>query len=357
MLAKNDTPFSVICFKQWHQKTDVMMAVVAVRARYDLFETGELYLSETQEIILSDEYEGDPTASPLLRVSDLIPYKPSADVTVLADAYPPNGLAQQWTVSLRVGAHEHALRVYGPREWKPLPSPFGKMSWRMEPTKPVECVPLTYARASGGYVIGNADRLNNPDNPAGCGLIDKDFYTRDRSFPAPQIEALNAPIRSPFERMQPQGFCPIPAFWRLRQQYAGTYDDEWKARAPLAPLDFDYRFYQTAHPNMILSSYPTGDERITAKGLIQGGGELTFTLPQVQPVALFEWDDGRQTCGRLNLDGLHLDLRGDPPWRVDLTWRGWNAICPRFFSASLFVRSLSEARDYPWSGPDGLTES
>lgn len=83
-----------------------------------------------------------------------------------------------------------------------------------------------------------------------------------------------------------------------------------------------------------------GDEKIALHRLTYDG----FTglrLPGFRPYACFEWLDGRRMQVCLNLDGVHLDLsRQKAPWRVDLTWRTWVALCPDFLKAELYYTDL-----------------
>lgn len=122
------------------------------------------------------------------------------------------------------------------------------------------------------------------------------------------------------------------------------------------PADFDYRFYRVAHPNLILPRL-IGDERVKLEGLVPGGGWLDFDLPGVAIVAHHRWYDGRKARARLTLDGLHLDLRApEPPWRVDLVWRGCIATCPSYQGAVIEAVPLAEAVGLPASGEHGLEE-
>jgi len=91
MLAKNKTGFAAIAYDKQRHRDGFPMAVVAVRGRYDLFEDGSLRLSETQDLVTQDEYAASPHHSQLLRVSDLIPFKPNTDITVIGYTYPPGG--------------------------------------------------------------------------------------------------------------------------------------------------------------------------------------------------------------------------------------------------------------------------
>jgi hypothetical protein len=143
-----------------------------------------------------------------------------------------------------------------------------------------------------------------------------------------------------------------------RRRWTGTYDDAWLAdRHPQLPADFDYRFYQTAHPALILPCYLRGDESVELLGLTPGGGSLAFTLPGKRPWALFSWAGGRLVATGLNLDGLHVDLRGDPPWQVDLTWRAWVALGRGFSKIDLYYASLAATKALPACGERGLSSA
>ena len=123
------------------------------------------------------------------------------------------------------------------------------------------------------------------------------------------------------------------------------------------PDDLSYRFFQTAHANLIVP-HLVGDERVRLHGLIPGGGMLAFALPGVTLVAHHQWLDGREAHARLTLDGLHLDMRApEGPWRADLTWRGWMAQCPAYLGASLAWADLDVAAGLPGQGEYGLEEA
>ena len=110
----------------------------------------------------------------------------------------------------------------------------------------------------------------------------------------------------------------------------------------MLPADFDYRFYQAAHPRLILPRYLTGDEIVRLDGLLPGGAGVTFRLPRIAPFACFRWSGGSLATARLNCDGLHIDARAQP-LRVELTWRGWLPAGKRFSGIELRVAALGEA--------------
>ncbi|MEE8627601.1 MULTISPECIES: DUF2169 domain-containing protein [Methylobacterium] len=358
MLIRNETPFAAMGFGQLH-RDGTPMAVLCVRAGCGLDPDGSLHLAEDQAIVLNDVYEGDPLRTPLLRVGDLIPYKPAADVTLLGAAHAPNGRAtRRWEVALAIGDHGVRLRVHGPRSWEPALA-FLTPTWKLGTAELVTRVPLDYRYALGGRYVGDPDGGADARNLLGPGLLHREFSRVGKPCRAPQIDSARAPVDAPFARPLPQGFGPVPPFWSWRQAHAGTYDEAWQA-APerRLPDDFDYRFYQTAHGDLVLP-HIRGDEELRLDGLVPGGGMLRVTLPGLAIVAHHHWLDGRQVHARLTLDGVHLDLRRDEgPWRVDLTWRGWVEACPAYDGAVLLPVRLADADadGMPVSGEHGLRE-
>jgi hypothetical protein len=342
MLATNTTPFAAIGFEQLHRDGEPM-ATLAVRGTFNLHPDLTLSLAENQDLLLSDEYDGRPDETPLARVGDLIPFKPAADVTVLADALAPEGKPhREWVAGLRVGGGTaHLLRILGPRFWEPVN---GDPGWRLTQPEPTDRVAIDYRLAAGGLLVGDRAREVDARNPIGTGVLSREYTPRDTLVPAPQIEAEATPVGDPFEPEQPAGFGPVAPAWVWRQGFAGTYDEAWtRDRHPLLPTDFDYRFYQTAHPSLIQPGYLRGDELVELGRLLPGvAEEVSFHLPGVVPQAVFEWESGTTVATRLNLDGLHLDLRGPGPWRVDLTWRGWVVRGEGFFKIDLHALGLGD---------------
>ncbi|WP_210168498.1 DUF2169 domain-containing protein [Methylobacterium sp. Leaf469] len=333
------------------------MAVICARGRYELSVDGAMRLADDQALVLSDVYEGDPQRTPLVRVADLIPYKPEADVTLLGTAYAPKGTpARSWEVALAVADYEVRLRVHGPRAWEPALK-FLKPTWKLGAAEPTTTVPLDYRLASGGRVIGDAEGAVDARNPIGLGLLHIEFTRIGKPWRAPQIDSADASVESPFTTPPPQGFGPVPPFWSSRQRRAGTYDEAWQnAPERRLPGDFDYRFYQTA-PAALALPHLAGNETVRLDGLVPGGGRVAFTLPGVALVAHHYWFDGRQVSARLALDGVHLDLRrADGPWWVDLTWRSLVAACPAYDGAVLAQVPCGEAANLPTSGAFGLVE-
>ncbi|MCZ8502749.1 DUF2169 domain-containing protein [Vibrio lentus] len=81
------------------------------------------------------------------------------------------------------------------------------------------------------------------------------------------------------------GFGPLAPFFGARQQYAGTFDDDWlENRKPLYPVDFDQRFYQSAPLDQQCKGFISGGERLMMSGFCHNDA-LSFRFPKEMYVA------------------------------------------------------------------------
>jgi len=358
MLGENSTPFRAIAFEHYH-RNGRPMGVIAVRASYDLFPDGTLQLKEDQGIVLSDEYEGDQLKTPLLRASDIIPFKPNTDITIIGYTYPPRGERSSfWRFGIGIEKISVAFCCHGLRRWLPYRGKNDGKCWRMSETQPVDRVPLDYRFCSSDYVAGSPYNAEILDNPLGSPVLDPKISPRDTEVAVAMITHDGDLVINPFTQVRIAGTAPIAPYWKLRRRFAGSYDKAWEQeKYPLLPEDFDYLFYQTACPGMIWRGFMRGDETITLRQMTCGYDVVRFQLPQIQPFARINWLDDRQIALSLNFDGLHCDLRGsEPPWRIDLTWRGWVEICPQFFKIDLFMMGINDGSedDFLRCNIDGL---
>ena len=118
----------------------------------------------------------------------------------------------------------------------------------------------------------------------------------------------------------PVGFGFYNRAWAPRSQYAGTYDDQWrKTRRPRYPEDFDFRYYNGAHPDLQIDGYLQGDEAVELKNLTRDG-YIKFNLPAVRPTCRVQFqpekDDKRI---KMNLDTLFLE---PDKYSLCMVWRG-----------------------------------
>jgi hypothetical protein len=335
MSVQNHTPFSAIAFRQYNL-AGRLNGVVAVRGTFRVALNGPLVPVKAQApLVLADTYDGDPHQGPLTAQSDLVPFKPGTDVTLIGLAYAPDRRPlPHWLCTLRVGSLRKTLRVMGPRSWRAkihVPAAgwgtrAGKAAlagWELGQPAPVATVPLDWRLAYGGLLpgrIGPGPDGRYPLNPIGCGIVDKARFDELEDCPAPQIEDPAKPVLSADEAMRPEGFGPLPPWWNQRYQYAGTYDDDWlRDRHPLLPADFDYRFYQCAHPDLIATPWLEGDEDYELENLAPRHPLVRGRLPGVRLQVTIDQGRGPEVAP-LVLDGVHFDLRPGIG-RVFLTWR------------------------------------
>lgn len=343
MLSTNTTEFAAIGFEQLH-RDGYPMGVIAVRGTFDLFADGSLQPSANQNLVMDDEFERSSHNSQLLRVNDLVPFKPNTDITVIGYTYPPGGeRLQSWQFGISVNDKRHILQCHGLRDWQRAEN-----TWRMSKTKAVDRVPLDYRFAAGSDF---AEEKSNPNgaNPIGAPSIDQTRPPKADHVPVANIESLSDPVKDPFTKVRPANLSPIPPFWQPRLKFAGGYDKQWlQERKPQLPPDFDYKFYQSASPGMIWFGFMKGDERILLYRMLPGGKDIIFQLPRISLIAQAFWMDNRQVQMALNLDGVHIDMRElRAPWRVDLTWRAWMPLCPTFWKFELHHAALMLEKDLP----------
>jgi hypothetical protein len=324
METANLTPFPVLAFES-RSPSDTPFMVIAMRGTFAIAPDKPLRPIPKQEPLeLVTRYYGDPQSSSMLADGDLAPFKPRSDIHVTARARAPRGEPKRsWPVRVRVGDTRKDLMVQGPSVWQH----FALDGWKA--TRPVACreVPLTYERAYGGSFVIDGETVVEERNPVGTGFIPKGI-SRELEIPAAQIVAPDEPRHAAGRRQIPQGVGPLCPGWEGRLERAGTFDDEWqRTRWPCLPDDFDYAFYNSAHPDLVAKGYLRGDEQVDLVNLHAAREALSFQLPSYRLTAVAWRRTGTLLPIRLELDTVRFDLSADSPedHRAYLTWRG---LCP-----------------------------
>lgn len=326
MKLRSQIEFPSFLFRQYDPEGELKITLTA-SAIYDIVNGEELVPAEEQRPIqMSDEYTIDDGTGQLLRQADFVTFKPATDVTAIAKAWAPEHKPRAyWDVGIGVKSmfetRVKRLRVHGERTWKPT----ALGGWGLSYPKETDRVDLSYFHAFGGNyldeeIVGDLPPSNYKYNPIGPGVLKtKSGYTEP--FPAPQIESVDDPITSPLGENIPQGFAPIAPYWRFRQQYTGTYDQTWiDTHHPFLPLDFDYKFYNCAHPDLIFDPYLDAGDQIELWNLHEKFPHMVLSLPDIKFGAVASYKNGKAIRSGLDLDGVHFELLDDVP-RVRLTWR------------------------------------
>ncbi len=310
---KNDSPFapSIALFPD---EKGIDTLYVAVKATFHLGDRLEI-AEEQVPPVMADEYWGEPGVSSLKYASDLHLCKPATDVVLVGQAWAPEGKpVAQLDMGIAVADRRKLVRVFGDRVWRNN----GKA---ISPPEPFESVPLVYERAYGGVHQREDDGdkiLGEERNPIGCGFRGERNAGEADGLPLPNIEDPQNLIERWGDQATPQGFGFVAPYWLPRRDFAGTYDDSWqKTRAPYLPEDFDSRFFNTAHPDLILDGYLKGGEPIQVVGA-SPKGRLRFRVP------VCRFDMKVRVAGRtedlpINLETVLIEPDEE---RLCLTWRG-----------------------------------
>lgn len=289
---------------------------VHVKRAYRLQQNGTCMRAEEAVPLL---FSRDPVGDDDFGVpeSDVIPFKQSTDLIVMAKAYASAG-ATSSMVTLRVRELERRHRVWGPRRCLYR----GPGSWSFSAPERFESVPLTYAMAYGGvdpsYPMPEQVRIEQafklpcnayPRNTVGMGYVVRESRERMSDLLLPQLENpadLLEPARLVAGEPEHWWRQPFPwsidwfdGFWYPRSSFFGslpdglTDDDRalFEVRAGwigagqatrlrgLPPDErLDARFADAASPGLVLP-FLSGNERIELDGVMPGGGSIRVQLP------------------------------------------------------------------------------
>jgi hypothetical protein len=269
------------------------LLVVVVKGTFKLPTDGEEpQLAEKQaDLVMADEFTGEPGFSAPRYESDFAPYKPRCDVLFNGSAYAPNGEpVKRVKVGVRVGSMEKTFSVLGNRYWRNW---FGFI-WRTTPGKFVK-MPISYDNAFGGVDRSNEKRERFfVANPAGRGYHYHLGRKAVHGKPLPNTEQNGRTLRWPrSKRHRPMAFGPVGRGWQPRPQFAGTYDKNWLDNIfPFLPPDFDVRYYQSA-PLDQQTEHLRGGETVTLTNLTPVG-KTSFKVPAISMPVAFYLKSGEQ---------------------------------------------------------------
>jgi hypothetical protein len=320
--------------------------IVIVKATVTL--SNDPVVAEKQAPILLADEPWEPALtelSSLKYAGDAVLTKLHTDVIVTGTARAPGGQpVPEWEAAVEVVRGSNTVlgsraQVLGPRSWRHTDA----KGWALTDPEPTLEVPIRYEMAYGGAYPADepaagapepdpdapppARWVVHPPNPSGTGFFDERAMDPAREYPAPQWQHKGHPVTMWNREVPLCGFGPVSRIWSSRLELAGTYDTAWvkKTRAEAkegvptdyAP-DFDYRFFQCAHPELIAKGYLEGDERILLRGLLPDGEPRVAQLPRVGILATLIHGNGDSTAERLALDTVHVDV---DKGTVDLCWR------------------------------------
>lgn len=305
----NHTPCPALAF-EGRAVDDEPFHVLVLRGTWLLPREGRAKMAPEQlPLVMADAFYGEPGASSPREESDLAPFKPRCDVIVVGDARSPGGVpTPSWIAGVRVGDHTASVRVTGPRAWERA------SGWKLSAPQPCASVPLRYELAFGGG--GDDEKL--AQNPVGVGHLGRRSLDGVDRVEAPQIESPEEPVIELGRAYAPRGLGVIGRAWQPRLARAGSYDDAWLANTwPALPADFDFNYWNGAHPDLTVRPWLRGNEPVELFGM-HHDGPRRFELPDVYVYALVHYEDAPAAPLPMKLDTLIVDAERD---LVSLVWR------------------------------------
>lgn len=253
---------------------------VVSKATFKIGNGNKLEPSEKQaNIILADEYYGDPSASSIKYESEIAIKKPKMDIILIGHAYNQGGKKGFVDVTLRFENVVKMIRVFGDRVWEK-----GVIGYSISKPAPFDNIPLKYELAYGGIddSIENIPPLSEPRNPVGIGFFAKGTKKKIAQTPLPNLEDPENLINKPGDSPYPACFGFVSGNWTPRMSLAGDFGKKWQEeRMPLLPLDFDENFYNSASRGLVLDSFVRGGEKVEIRGA-SSNGLISFVLPGIR---------------------------------------------------------------------------
>jgi hypothetical protein len=304
-------------------------------------------IANKQLAIVDDDIpynKNDPQSSVVLE-SDKAPFKPKTDIVLVGKAYAPEGKpCKSLIATLKVGPIKKSVCIFGNRYWDYI-DPITTMGIpAISETEPFTEMPIVYELAYGG-IDENAKKTSVnwcKENPIGQGFIaEKTVASIDRK-PLPNIEDPNNLITSWDTKPFPMGFGFFPKNAYPRIKYAGTFEDitdsEGKKQpATQMPKDFDFAFYNGAHPDLQVEGYLQGNEEVELINLSKKGNAhfyLSGIKPNIKITKFAETID----WGNENLDVERIPTKTETISAVldtlvflpdeDIFYQVWRGLCP-----------------------------
>lgn len=306
MSFQNRTPFEPFMFQSLDMAGD-RFQVVLLKGTFDISPSGPVEISRVQDkICTADErWEGSPSAS-LKNEDDLAPYKSRTDVLVTATAHAPQGKpAREWLSGVSVGKVAKRILVSGPRVW--VHTRMG--GWALGEAEPVKSVPIRYERAYGGIAMRSSGAEAYQQNPVGRGYADGNTADKARPIVAPNLLTPDFVLPQLGGEYPVEGFSAVHKSWLPRRAKAGTFDETWrKTRHPKVPEDFDFGYYNCAHPDLIYPGLLEGGEEVRLERLHPDHEILRFRLPVHFVFAGVTDMIGYRYGGPARLDTVHIDV-------------------------------------------------
>lgn len=285
-MLHNLSPWQASTFSGWLEDSTEGQVVV-VKQSFEFDEQGNVTAIEPgPEIVIADDYQGDPNSSPICEVNEQVAFKQGFEVYGNCTAYPPKGKDAR-VIEVELGLDSPSqplfkkrLRVTGARYWRR--SLLGPVATDPDIITPVA---LNYMQAFGGKELNNESNTFL-ENPIGRGFKLKNKHAVGQQLPS--VEYANSLLRKPSHSTPVASFSAIPSHWSPRVERLPEIDET-------ALMAGEYPF-KTTQPKDLYNTAPI-DQQVAAefsKGwacqltglypLQQYGQQQRIELPYLPPI-------------------------------------------------------------------------
>ncbi|MFT3765230.1 MAG: DUF2169 domain-containing protein [Minicystis sp.] len=313
---------------RWQARRGRWALTVVAKATYRLSPVA-CTLAEEQEDPNEHEnhWDDDPRRS-LYSPSDLVPFKPGPEVTLVGNAFAPRGEPVARLVArMIVGKVDKSIVIHGERTFS--------QDGALRPGARFRRMPLRYERAAGG-----------PDttNPVGMARVMDSLG----AVHLPNLEPPGMNVTRPDEFIEPVGFAPIAVDWPSRREklgrHAGLWSPESLATEPV-PEWFDQRFFMSAPADQHLDELRP-NERIVLENLHPDHARLVTNLPGWEPRAFVDRPRAPVADLPMTCDTLWIDTDRSI---CTLTWRGQLALDDRDQEGRVVIGMELQGRPLDWA--------
>jgi hypothetical protein len=278
--------------------------------------------SEQEEPNEEDNYWDDDPGRSLYSPSDVIPFKPRADILLVGHAFAPGQApARSILTRLVVGDVEKGIEAFCDRSFT--------LDGKLREGPKVTRVPLRYERAAGGPGTWN---------PVGMRPDATDAYG---SVALPNMQRPGLMVASREDSIEPIGYGPLAPTWPTRQEKLGYLSTIWdfsKWSSAALPDRLDYSFFNVAPPDQQVNEIRP-NERLVLENLHPEHPRLVTSLPGIRPRAVVE-RVGRRDEIKLTADTLWIDTALS---MCTVVWRGQLALAHRQEAGTVAISMVSQA--------------
>jgi len=312
---KNHSPFQA-SMAVFPNERGVDSLYIAIKATFDLGRSVTV-AGQQLPVRMVDEFWGESGQSSLKYASEVHLSKSATDIIVIGTACTQDGKpVPALDVSVQVGNKGKTIRVFGDRKWY-----LAEKELRISPPSPFVSMPIIYERAYGGVhevVQDSAKTTFDPRNPVGRGFQGGRTPVDMNGQLLPNLEDPSQLIKKPEDQPSPACFGFLASSWEPRKSFTGTYDERWQVeKAPYLPEDFQNRYFNAAHPDLVYPGYLRGGEPVTITNM-SSKSPLKFNLPMCEFDVSVQVDEDKMAAA-MNMETVLIE---PDEQRLSLLWRG-----------------------------------